>query len=93
MSKNFYAFEKALQQANPDYKTGYAYPGTRPDTANLQMAWNYVGETFKCLSILVEQPFKDCEHALDPEKGYSPERAKRLGAATLVALNAVLPSL
>lgn len=93
MSENFYAFEKALQQANPDYKTGYAYPGIRPETANLQMAWNYVGETFKCLSILVEQPFKDCEHALDAEKGYSPERAKRLGAATLVALNAVLPDL
>ncbi|MEQ8248090.1 MAG: M14-type cytosolic carboxypeptidase [Alphaproteobacteria bacterium] len=93
MRENFYAFEAALQQANPDYKTGYAYPGKRPETANLQMAWNYIGETFKCLSILVEQPFKDCEHALDAEKGYSPERAKRLGAASLVALNAVLPSL
>jgi murein tripeptide amidase MpaA len=93
MSENFFAFERALQQANPDYKTGYAYPGKRPETANLQMAWNYVGETFQCLSILVEQPFKDCEHALDAEKGYSPERAMRLGAATLVALNAVLANL
>ena len=53
------------------------------------MAWNYVGEAFRCLSILVEQPFKDCEHAPDAEKGYSPERARRLGAASLVALNAV----
>lgn len=93
MQENFHAFEKALQQANPDYKTGYAYPGKRPATANLQMAWNYVGETFTCLSILVEQPFKDCEHALDEVNGYSPARAKRLGAATLVALNAVLPTL
>ena len=42
---------------------------------------------------LVEQPFKDCEHALDAEKGYSPERARRLGAASLVALNAVRPNL
>ena len=93
MRENFYAFEAALQQTNSDYKTGYPYPGGPPPTANLQMAWNYVGETFKCLSILVEQPFKDCEHALDAEKGYSPERARRLGAASLVALNAVRPNL
>ena len=93
MRENFYAFETALQQVNPDYRSGYAYPGGPPPTANLQMAWTYVGETFKCLSILEEQPFKDCEHALDAEKGYSPERARRLGAASLVALNAVRPNL
>ena len=89
MRENFRAFELALQQANPDYRTGYPYPGGPPPTANLQMAWNYVGETFRCLSILMEQPFKDCEHARDAEKGYSLERARRLGAASLVALNAV----
>ena len=93
MRANFRAFEKALQQANPDYRMGYPYPGGPPPTANLQMAWNYVGETFRCLSILVEQPFKDCEHAPDAQKGYSPERARRLGAASLVALNAVRPNL
>ena len=89
MRANFRAFEAALQQADPDYRIGYPYPGGPPPTANLQMAWNYVGETFRCLSILVEQPFKDCEHARDAEKGYSLERARRLGAASLVALNAV----
>ena len=93
MRENFRAFQKALQRTNPDYRTGYPYPGGPPPTANLQMAWNWVGETFRCLSILVEQPFKDCEHARDAEKGYSPERARRLGAASLVALNAVRPNL
>ena len=93
MRQNFYAFEKALTTANPDYKTGYAYPGGPPPTADLRMAWNYVGETFGCLSILVEQPFKDCEHAPDEEKGWSAERSRRLGAASLVALNAVLDDL
>ena len=89
MRENFQAFQRALQQVDPDYRTGYPYPGGPPPTANLQMAWNYVGEAFQCLSILVEQPFKDCEHAPDVQKGYSPERARRLGAASLVALNAV----
>ena len=93
MRENFRAFQRALEQVNPDYRTGYPYPGGPPPTANLQMSWNYVGETFQCLSILVEQPFKDCAHAPDPEKGYSPERAYRLGAASLVALNAVHPNL
>ena len=93
MRENFRAFQRALQQANPDYRTGYPYPGGPPPTANLQMSWNYVGETFRCLSILVEQPFKDCAHALDAKKGYSPERARRLGAASLVALGAVRPAL
>ena len=93
MRESFRAFQRALQQVNPDYRMGYPYPGGPPPTANLQMAWNYVGETFRCLSILVEQPFKDCEHARDAEKGYSPERARRLGAASLAALNMVLPDL
>ena len=90
MRANFRAYERAMMQANPDYRMGYPYPGGPPETANLQMAWNYVGETFQCLSILVEQPFKDCVHAPDPEKGFSLERCRKLGASALDALNAVI---
>ena len=38
-------------------------------------------------------PFKDCEHALDLEKGWSPERSRKLGASSLVALNSVIDQL
>ena len=93
MQENFRAFQAALETANPDYKRGYEYPGGPPKTADLRMAWNYIGEQFQCLSILVEQPFKDCEHALDPIKGWSPERSRKLGASSLVALNAVVDQL
>ena len=93
MRKNFRAFQAALETANPDYKRGYEYPGGPPPTADLRMAWNYIGEKFQCLSILVEQPFKDCEHALDLEKGWSPERSRKLGASSLVALNSVIDQL
>ena len=93
MHKNFRAFQATLETTNPDYKRGYEYPGGPPTTADLRMAWNYIGEQFQCLSILVEQPFKDCEHALDLKKGWSPERSRRLGASTLVALNSVIDQL
>ena len=93
MRKNFRAFQAALETTNPDYNRGYEYPGGPPETADLRMAWNYIGEQFQCLSILVEQPFKDCEHALDQKNGWSPERSQKLGASSLVALNAVVDQL
>ena len=93
MEKNFREFQAALESVNPDYKRGYKYPGGPPEKADLRMAWNYIGERFQCLSILVEQPFKDCEHALDIEKGWSPERSKKLGESSLIALNSVIDQL
>ena len=93
MEKNFREFQAALESVNPDYKRGYKYPGGPPEKADLRMAWNYIGEKFQCLSILVEQPFKDCEHALDIEKGWSPERSKKLGESSLIALNSVIDQL
>lgn len=93
MRQNFRTFQETLQTTNPDYKRGYEYPGGAPANPDLRMAWNYIGERFQCLSILVEQPFKDCEHAADTLKGWSPERSKRLGAASLTALNSVIHDL
>ena len=93
MRQNFRTFQETLQATNPDYKRGYEYPGGAPANPDLRMAWNYIGERFQCLSILVEQPFKDCEHAADTLKGWSPERSKRLGAASLTALNSVIHDL
>jgi murein tripeptide amidase MpaA len=93
MRTNFRTFQATLQIANPDYKRGYEYPGGAPPNPDLRMAWNYIGETFRCLSILVEQPFKDCEHALVLNKGWSPERSKKLGASSLIALNSVIDQL
>src|SRR5258708_5734301 len=58
--------------------------------ADLRMAWNWVGERFQCLSVLLEQPFKDTSWWEDPQRGWSPERASRLGASLPVAILAVL---
>tara|TARA_B100000029_G_C17484641_1_gene926756 strand:+ start:42 stop:1199 length:1158 start_codon:yes stop_codon:yes gene_type:complete len=93
MESNFRHFQDVLQTVNPDYRRGYEYPGGPPPNPDLRMAWNYIGETYRCLSILVEQPFKDCTHAKDITQGWSPERSKELGNASLTAIHAVLDSL
>tara|TARA_B100001123_G_C14720895_1_gene793054 strand:- start:167 stop:628 length:462 start_codon:yes stop_codon:yes gene_type:complete len=93
MIRNFRKFQDGLQMANPDYKRGYEYPGGPPQNPDLRMAWNYIGEKYQCLSILVEQPFKDTEHSKNELTGWSSDRSKKLGAASLTALNSVLGDL
>lgn len=83
---------QALVAASPDFQTQHGYGVSRPGTANLAMATNWVGETFGCLSMTLEQPFKDTVDTPHPE-GWSPNRAKQLGAAQLNALWAVLDQL
>jgi murein tripeptide amidase MpaA len=89
----FFRFAKALGRANPDYRLGPRYPGGAPDPANLQQGWNWVGEEFKCLALLLEQPFKDNDETRIKGLGWSPERSMRLGRSTLDALADVLPIL
>lgn len=75
----------ALLAASPDFQTKFGYPVAAPGEANPTMASNWVGETFGCLAMTLEQPFKDTAdtpHAL----GWSPERARKFGAAQLDAL-------
>jgi murein tripeptide amidase MpaA len=45
---------------------------------------------FGCLSLTLEMPFKDNAHLPDGLFGWSAARSRRLGAATLQALLAVL---
>ena len=81
----------ALLAASPDFQTEHGYPLSKPGEANMTMASNWVGEAFGCLSMTLEQPFKDT--ALHPhELGWSPERARQFGRAQLDALRAALAS-
>ena len=89
----FAQFERAWMAASPEYELGHGYPGGPPAEADLRMAWNWVAERYGCLGVLLEQPFKDTSWATDPVRGWSPERATRLGASFVAALNQVVPSL
>jgi len=60
---------------------------------NLTIASKWVGHTYGGLALTIEMPFKDNADLPDPERGWSGARSRRLGADTLVALLAMLPSL
>ena len=53
----------------------------------MHVATNQVSNRFKCLGLTLEMPFKDCETNPDPDKGFSPERAKSLGRNLVEVLN------
>ena len=87
------AYAEALRRANPDFQIGHGYPDNKPGKANLTMCSNYIAETHGCLAMTLEMPFKDNLLAPDPVAGWSPERSRKLGAASLDALWAVVEEL
>jgi murein tripeptide amidase MpaA len=89
----FRGFENAWAAASPDYEMGHPYPGGSPAEADLRMAWNWIAERFHCLSVLLEQPFKDTSWRSDPVAGWSPPRARRFGQSLPTALLNVVETL
>ena len=83
-------FQDALVAANPDFQTRYGYAPTPPGKANLGICANYVAETYGCLAMTLEQPFKDAANAPDPRHGWSPAHCRKLGRSCLKALAAVI---
>ncbi|MFI4994595.1 MAG: M14-type cytosolic carboxypeptidase [Hyphomicrobiales bacterium] len=89
----FRRFEHAWAAASPDYELGHPYPGGSPEEADLSMAWNWIAERFDCLTVLLEQPFKDTSWRRDEAQGWSPERSTRFGASLPAAIYGVLGEL
>jgi len=87
------AFDQALLAASPDFQTEHGYPASQPGKANLTMCANYVAETFGCLSLTLEMPFKDNADKPEPEFGWSPARARAFGAAHVDAIAAIVDDL
>ena len=86
-------FCAALESANPDFQTVHGYPADKETKVNLTVASKWVGHTYGGLALTLEMPFKDNADLPDPEHGWSGARSRRLGADTLSALHAMLPSL
>lgn len=87
------AYESALTRSSPDFQTVHGYEPTPPGAANLTMCTNYVADKFGCLSMTLEQPFKDTIDTPNHAVGWSPERCRKLGHANLDALYAVIDEL
>ncbi|WP_373083755.1 M14-type cytosolic carboxypeptidase [Sneathiella sp.] len=84
-------FKRYWQQVNPDFQTTHGYPVAEKGKGNLTMCASHVGETFGCLSMTLEMPFKDTADRPDIEQGWSPERARKLGASLIDVLYHIGP--
>ena len=86
-------YESRLMIACPDFQREFGYPKDQMGQANLDICSNYIAETFNCLALTIEQPFKDVPYAAKPLTGWSPERAMSFGACNLDAIAAVIDNL
>ncbi len=87
------AFSEAMLEASRDFQTEHGYPKDAPGKGDLRCAGNYVGEAFDCLSLTLEMPFKDNANDPDERAGWSIDRCRALGAATLEAIATTLDDL
>lgn len=81
-------FKKTLQAINPDFQIANGYPPNSSGKANLSFCSNNVAHSFNCLAMTLEMPFKDTADTPQPDTGWSPERARALGASCLQAIYA-----
>ncbi len=86
-------FAEQLKGANSDFQTVHGYPPNKETKVNLTLASKWVGHVYGGLALTLEMPFKDNADQPDADRGWSGARSKRLGADTLTALYALLPSL
>jgi len=84
---------EAFLAATPEFQTKYGYEKDEPGQANLTIACCAVGEQFDCLAFTLEMPFKDNDDFADSDYGWSPERSRKLGEASLAPMLAVADSL
>ena len=64
-----------------------------PGKANMLVCSNALTERFNCPAMTLEMPFKDNTEMPNEEWGWSPDRCKILGAASLDAMLATFPLL
>ena len=86
-------FEKLLTEISPDFQTEHGYDVAAPNSSNLKKNTDFMAETFDCLAMTLEMPFKDNADLPMPEVGWSPERCRHLGGACIDAFWRILPAL
>jgi len=77
------AFLASYSRTNTDMQAAISYPPARANNSNLALCAKQVGHRFDCFAFTLEMPFKDCLSNPDPERGWSPQRSRQLGASIL----------
>ena len=88
--ERFYDYARRLAAHTPEFQTEQGYAKSAPGKANLTMSTNQLAERFGAVSMTLEMPFKDHDPQPDPERGWSPERSRRLAASMLDVLTDAL---
>jgi murein tripeptide amidase MpaA len=85
-------FEEIFTAVSPDFQNEIGYEKVRYGEETLTVASKWVGNTYRCLSLTLEMPFKDNQNLPDEVVGWSPERSKILGADVLYPIYHVVNS-
>lgn len=91
LAKQDKAFRQTFHSINPDFRCENGYEADLPGEADLSIACNQIGERFNCLSLTIEMPFKENKYIPNEKYGWSTERCKQLGSATLNTLHQLGP--
>ncbi|MFJ9993225.1 M14-type cytosolic carboxypeptidase [Pseudomonas putida] len=86
-------FRSTLCSVTKDFQTAHGYTRDQPGQANMTLACNAVGQTYDCLSLTLEMPFKDHDDNPDAKHGWSGARSKALAGAVLETLEKMVKDL
>lgn len=86
-------FRSTLCSVTKDFQTVHGYTRDQPGQANMTLACNAVGQTYDCLSLTLEMPFKDHDDNPDARCGWSGARSKALAGAVLETLERMVKDL
>lgn len=86
-------YKDILETISPDFQTEFGYDLDPPKSSDLKKCTDYIAETFGCLAMTLEMPFKDNANAVDDVFGWSPERSRHLAKACLDALYQMIDDL
>lgn len=77
------AFITQFQRASEDFQTKFGYGSGKYREEMLKLASKYIGNTFKCVSLTLEMPFKDNARSPNPKVGWNGARSVQLGKEIL----------
>jgi len=86
-------FKQLLAEISPDFQTKFGYDVDAPDSSDLKKCTDFMAQTFGCLAMTLEMPFKDNANSPMPDTGWNPGRSQLLGMACVDAFCRILPKL
>ena len=86
-------FSDAWKKTSPEFQDVYGYPVDKAGNANLSICSKNIANTFECLALTVEMPFKDNANFPDPALGWSIDRSEKFGASLIDVLLLIIDDL